>query len=161
MKNITLIGMPGCGKSTVGVLLAKTVGMDFVDTDLVIQQRENALLQEILNLRGLCSFLAAEEAAVLSLSCTRSVIATGGSVVYSERAMDFLKKSGVVVYLKLPFQEIMERISNITTRGIAIPKGMTMQDVYKIGAAPKMTQINAAYPPLSVPIPEFASHLHT
>ena len=130
MKNITLIGMPGCGKSTIGVLLAKTLGTDFVDTDLLIQKREEALLQQILDTRGLAAFLRAEESAILSLSCTGAVIATGGSAVYSAAAMSYLLRESTMVYLKLPFSEIMSRLSNITTRGIAIPPGMTMADVY-------------------------------
>ncbi len=130
MKNITLIGMPGCGKSTIGVLLAKTLGADFVDTDLMIQKREGALLQQILDSRGLAAFLRAEESAILSLSCTGTVIATGGSAVYSSAAMTHLLRESIVIYLKLPFPEIMSRLSNITTRGIAIPFGMSMADVY-------------------------------
>ena len=131
MNNITLIGMPGCGKSTIGVLLAKTLGMDFLDTDLLIQKQENCLLQQILNQRGLEYFLKAEEKAVLSAICSNTVIATGGSVVYSPSAMAFLKKCSTIIYLQLPFDEIMARLSNITTRGIAIPAGETMADVYK------------------------------
>lgn len=130
MKNITLIGMPGCGKSTIGVLLAKTLGADFVDTDLMIQKREGALLQQILDSRGLAAFLRAEESAILSLSCTGTVIATGGSAVYSSAAMTHLLRESIVIYLKLPFPEIMSRLSNIATRGIAIPFGMSMADVY-------------------------------
>ena len=130
MKNITLIGMPGSGKSTIGALLAKSLGADFVDTDLIIQKREGALLQEILDSRGFDAFLRAEEAALLSVSCENAVIATGGSAVYSAPAMEHLGRSSTVVYLQLPFPEIMSRLSNITTRGIAIPGGGTMADVY-------------------------------
>ena len=130
MENIVLIGMPGCGKSTVGVILAKTLWVDFLDTDLVIQKREGALLQEILNARGMEAFLDAEEAAVLSLSCTETVIATGGSVVYRPAGMARLKSLGRVVYLRLPYEEMMARLSNIKTRGIAIAPGKTMADVY-------------------------------
>lgn len=130
MKNIVLIGMPGCGKSTVGVILAKTLGIEFLDTDLVIQKREKALLQQILNTRGLEAFLDAEEAAVCSVCCSDTVIATGGSVVYRENAMSHLQKDGTVVYLQLGYDEIMARLSNITTRGIALPEGKTMADLY-------------------------------
>lgn len=92
MENVVLIGMPGCGKSTVGVILAKTLGVDFIDTDLVIQKREGGLLQELLNSRGMDAFLDAESAAVRSVDCAGAVIATGGSVVYRPEAMAHLKK---------------------------------------------------------------------
>ncbi|HIT09180.1 MAG TPA: shikimate kinase, partial [Candidatus Merdivicinus faecavium] len=103
MKNIVLIGMPGCGKSTVGVILAKTLGAEFIDTDLVIQRREGALLQQLIISRGLSAFLDAEEAAVRSVRCTGAVIATGGSVVYREGAMEHLGRGGVFVYLSLSY----------------------------------------------------------
>lgn len=130
MENIVLIGMPGCGKSTVGVILAKTLGVDFVDTDLIIQKREGALLQEILNERGMEAFLDAESAAACTVEKTGAVIATGGSVVYRSEAMAHLKKTGRIVYLKLPYVDMMARLSNIKTRGIAIAPGKTMADVY-------------------------------
>ncbi len=130
MKNIVLIGMPGCGKSTAGVLLAKTLGVEFLDTDLVIQRREGALLQQILNSRGMRAFLDAEEAAVCSVSCTGAVIATGGSVVYRQRAMEHLGQNGIFVYLSLSYEEMMARLRNIRTRGIALPPGETMADLY-------------------------------
>lgn len=130
MKNIVLIGMAGCGKSTIGVLLAKSLGMPFVDTDLIIQARENKLLQDIINEGGIEKFLKIEEEAVLSLDVDNTVIATGGSVVYSKAGMAYLKQNGMVVYLKLGYPEIQKRISNITTRGIVIPKGKTLLDIY-------------------------------
>lgn len=130
MKNIVLIGMPGCGKSTVGVILAKTLGAEFVDTDLVIQRREGALLQQLISSRGLSAFLDAEEAAVRSVRCTGAVIATGGSVVYREGAMEHLGREGVFVYLSLSYEEMMARLQNIKTRGIALPPGATMADLY-------------------------------
>ena len=130
MKNIVLIGMPGCGKSTVGVVLAKTVGAEFVDTDLVIQKREGRLLQQILDNSGVEAFLQAEEAAVRSLKCRQTVIATGGSVVYSEAAMEHLRQGGWIVYLQLSYEEMMRRLDNIKTRGIVIPEGNTMRDVF-------------------------------
>ena len=131
MKNIVLIGMPGCGKSTVGVVLAKTVGAEFVDTDLVIQKREGRLLQQILDNSGVEAFLQAEEAAVRSLKCRQTVIATGGSVVYSEAAMEHLRQGGWIVYLQLSYEEMMRRLDNIKTRGIVIPEGNTMRDVFE------------------------------
>ncbi|MCI9156647.1 MAG: shikimate kinase [Lawsonibacter sp.] len=129
MDNVTLIGMPGSGKSTVGVLLAKLLGYRFLDVDLLIQEREGALLQEILDLRGTAAFLDAEEAAVLSLNCRRTVIAPGGSAVCREGAALHLKGMGPVVYLQVPLAELEHRIQNLSTRGIAMEPGQTLADV--------------------------------
>ena len=129
-ENIILIGMPGAGKSTVGVVLAKTLGLNFVDSDLVIQEREGALLQTIIDKKGMSEFLEVEEAAVMSISGYSMVIATGGSVVYREAAMRHLKTIGRVVYLQVGYEEIIRRINNITTRGIAIREGATLKDIY-------------------------------
>lgn len=129
MDNVTLIGMPGSGKSTVGVLLAKLLGYRFVDVDLLIQEREGALLQEILDARGTNAFLDAEEAAVRSLDCRRTVIAPGGSAVCREGAALHLKKLGPVVYLQVPLEELRRRIRNLSTRGIAMEPGQTLADV--------------------------------
>ena len=129
MENIILIGMPGSGKSTVGVLLAKALGYDFVDVDLVIQRREGALLQEILDARGVEAFLDAEEQAVLSLDCDRCVIAPGGSAVCRESAARRLKALGTVIYLQVPLEELSSRIQNLSTRGIAMEPGQTLSDV--------------------------------
>ena len=131
-KNITLIGMPGSGKSTVGVLLAKTLGYRFVDADLLIQQREGALLQDILDQRGVEGFLDVEEDVIRSLDCTGTVIAPGGSAVCREGPARRLKELGLVVYLHVPLAELERRISNITTRGIAMAPGQTLADVYAI-----------------------------
>ena len=129
MKNVVLIGMPGSGKSTVGVLLAKALGYDFLDVDLVIQKREHALLQDILDRRGLDTFLQAEEDAVCSVSCEKTVIAPGGSAVCREKAARHLKALGPVVYLKVPLAELSGRIQNLSTRGIAMEPGQTLADV--------------------------------
>lgn len=129
LRNIVLIGMPGSGKSTIGVLLAKAMGMGFLDVDLVIQQREGALLQEILDARGVDAFLDAEENAVCSLSCTGNVIAPGGSAVCREGAALHLKSLGPVVYLKVPLDELSQRIQNLSSRGIAMQPGETLADV--------------------------------
>ena len=126
MDNVTLIGMPGSGKSTVGVLLAKLLGHQFLDVDLLIQEREGALLQEILDSRGTAAFLDAEEAAVLSLDCRRTVIAPGGSAVCREGAALHLKKLGPVVYLQVSLEELTRRIRNLSTRGIAMEPGQTL-----------------------------------
>jgi shikimate kinase len=130
MKNIILIGMPGAGKSTVGVILAKTLGMTFVDTDIAIQERTGRLLQEIIDTDGPAAFLKTEEETVLSLHCCNSVIATGGSVVFSGKAMVHLKKDGVVVYLAISFDEMAKRLKNITTRGIVLFSGESLFDMY-------------------------------
>jgi len=129
LDNVTLIGMPGSGKSTVGVLLAKLLGYQFLDVDLLIQEREGALLQEILDSRGTASFLDAEEAAVRSLSCRRTVIAPGGSAVCREGAALHLKGLGPVVYLRVPLEELERRVRNLSTRGIAMEPGQTLADV--------------------------------
>jgi shikimate kinase len=130
MKNIVLIGMPGAGKSTLGVILAKTLNMPFVDTDLIIQQTQNRLLQEIIEEDGIDVFLSIEEKAILDLDVQGSVIATGGSVVLKPEGMKHLKENGFVVYLQLPYMEIEKRIRNITTRGIVMQKGQTLLQVY-------------------------------
>lgn len=126
--------MPGSGKSTIGVLLAKALGYGFVDVDLVIQQREGALLQELLNTRGTAAFLDAEEAAVCSLDCTNSIISPGGSAVCRPRAGEHLRSLGPVVYLKVPLEELENRIRNLATRGIAMEPGQTLADVYAFRA---------------------------
>ena len=130
VKNVVLIGMPGSGKSTVGVLLAKALGYDFLDVDLVIQKREHALLQDILDRRGLDAFLQAEEDAVCSVSCENTVIAPGGSAVCREKAARHLKSLGPVVYLKVPLAELSGRIQNLSTRGIAMAPGETLAHIY-------------------------------
>ncbi len=129
MDNVVLIGMPGSGKSTVGVLLAKALGYDFLDVDLVIQRREGALLQEIIDERGVEAFLDAEEEAVCSVACGKSVVAPGGSAVCRERAALRLKALGPVVYLRVPLAELNSRIQNLSTRGIAMEPGQTLADV--------------------------------
>ena len=131
-KSVILIGMPGCGKSTVGVLLAKTLCLGFTDTDLVLQAREHRPLQHILNESGLVFFLAREEAAVLSLLPAQQVVATGGSVVLSAAAMEHLRRFGSPVFLDVPVPELERRIRNIQTRGIVLEPGQTLQDLMDI-----------------------------
>lgn len=130
MNNIVLIGMPGAGKSTVGVLLAKTLGYAFLDTDLVIQEREGRLLQDLVDELGVEAFLDREAAAILSVDCDRTVIATGGSVVCRDGAMEHLKDLGRIVYLQLPLEELERRLHNISTRGIAMAPGETLAHIY-------------------------------
>ncbi len=129
-SNIVLIGMPGAGKSTVGVVLAKTLGMQFVDTDILIQERTGRMLQEILDADGPDAFKRIEEETILSLQPHRAVIATGGSVVYSKDAMAHLKSGGVVVYLEISYAEMERRIKNITTRGILLLPGQSLRGMY-------------------------------
>ena len=130
MENIILIGMPGAGKSTVGVLLAKTLGYAFLDTDLVIQQREGALLQPLVDSLGVEAFLDVEADAICSVECRGTVIAPGGSAVCRERAMSHLRALGRIVYLHLPLEELERRLSNISTRGIAMAPGETLADLF-------------------------------
>jgi shikimate kinase len=131
MRNVVLIGMPGVGKSTIGVLLAKVLGMPFADTDLLIQQRAGRLLQDIINQDGIDEFLKVEESVALDVKGDGYVIATGGSIVYSPRGMESLKKTGIIVYLKLPFDVIEKRIRNMRNRGIAIAPGKSLFDLYE------------------------------
>lgn len=129
-SNIVLIGMPGCGKSTCGVLAAKALLKNFFDTDLLIQNNENSTLQDILDKKGIEYFKLAEENAILSLKINGTVIATGGSVVYSEKAMEHLKDCGKVIYLHLSYETMEKRINNITTRGVVLGKNRTLKDMY-------------------------------
>ena len=132
MNNVILIGMPGCGKSTLGVLLAKSLGMTFLDTDLVIQDREHALLSQLIRTHGSDGFLALEESICAQLDVNNSVIATGGSVPLSEKAMEHLAQGGRFVYIDVPLEELTRRIRNISTRGIAFAPGQTLADIYEI-----------------------------
>ncbi|UCD50053.1 MAG: shikimate kinase [Phycisphaerales bacterium] len=130
-KNIVLIGMPAVGKSTVGVLLAKALGRYFVDTDVYMQAIQGRSLQEMIDHNGLAWFLEAEEDYVLCLDETNAVIATGGSVVYSETAMDYLGTRGVIVHLDLPVERIEQRLLNLRTRGVVMEPGQTIRSLYE------------------------------
>jgi len=129
--NIVLIGMPGVGKSTVGVLLAKTTSRPFIDTDVQIQAEEGKRLQEILDAAGTAEFRRIEEQYMLSLDCRGHVIATGGSVVYSTPAMDHLKRSGVVIHLDLPLVLIEQRLTNLDSRGVVMERNQTLADLFE------------------------------
>lgn len=129
--NIVLIGMPGSGKSTVGVLLAKTLGYQFVDTDLIISRQQKDTLQKIIDNRGLEEFLNCEEQAGLSVDTDKTVIATGGSMVLKEKAMAHLKAIGTVVFIDVSLPELKSRLHNIKTRGIAARPGETLEQIYK------------------------------
>lgn len=130
MDNIILIGMPGAGKSTVGVVLAKTIGYRFIDSDLLIQEKEGRLLSEIIGMYGDEGFRKIENDINLSINVTGAVIATGGSAVYGTYAMEHLKKTGIVVYLKHSYKEIEERLGDLGKRGVTIRKGQTLKDLY-------------------------------
>lgn len=130
MKNIILIGMPSAGKSTVGVILAKNIKKDFLDTDVLIQKQQGLLLQDILDKFGTGYFIKAEQDAIMSLDVQNTVIATGGSVVYSHIAMEHLKRNGIIIYLKININSIIKRLNNINTRGIVLGKGQTLSDIY-------------------------------
>lgn len=129
--NIILIGMPGSGKSTCGVVAAKLLLKNFFDTDLLIQNREGQRLQQIIDEKGLDYFARAEEEAVLSLDIAGTVIATGGSVVYSPAVMDHLRRMGKVIYLHLEYETMCRRIQNLDSRGVVLQAGYTLQDMYK------------------------------
>lgn len=131
MKNIVLIGMPGVGKSTVGVILAKELGYQFIDTDLLIQKREKRLLKEIIAQEGVDGFIQIENQVNASIETERTVIATGGSVVYGKEAMEHLKSIATVVYLKLPYQLLKKRLGNLKNRGVVLRDGQTLKDLYQ------------------------------
>ncbi len=130
MENIILIGMPGCGKSTLGVVLAKAMGYGFIDTDLIISHRAKTQLQKIIDSQGLEAFLELEQSVGAELECERTIVATGGSMVLSDKAMQNLKRLGRVVYINVPLDEIKRRVTNLKTRGIACHRGETLDDVF-------------------------------
>lgn len=130
-KNITLIGMPGCGKSTIGVLLAKAMNYSFLDSDLVIQTEQNMKLQEIIDLYGNERFKEIENDVNSRLDVKKTIIATGGSVIYGREAMEHLMEISTIIYINLSCDEIIRRVSNIKTRGISMKKGETLHDLYR------------------------------
>lgn len=129
-NNIILIGMPASGKSTVGVLLAKRIGYRFLDTDLLIQEKEERLLKEIIAVEGMSGFLAIEERINREVDARRTVIAPGGSVIYGPSAMKHFKEIGTVVYLKISYEELTKRLGNLVDRGVALKEGMSLLDLY-------------------------------
>lgn len=131
MDNLVLIGMPGVGKSTVGVILAKVLGYQFLDSDLEIQRREGMLLCEIIEKKGADGFLAVENRVNASLDVHRTVIATGGSVVYGKEAMEHLASIGTIVYLKVSYDILQKRLHDIKGRGVVTKEGQTLADLYK------------------------------
>ena len=131
MNNIILIGMPGVGKSSIGVILAKELGMQFMDSDLLIQEKERRLLREILDQDGVDGFLQIEEQVNSSIGAEKAVIATGGSAVYSEKAMRHLKEIGTVIYLKLEYEPLSRRLGNLHNRGVVLRDGQTLRDLFE------------------------------
>lgn len=130
-SNLTLIGMPGAGKSTVGVILAKELGFGFVDTDILIQEREQATLQQIVDDRGHLQLRAIEEAVICDLAVERHVIATGGSAAYSEPAMQHLQRLSSIVFLEVDFATVQRRIHNFASRGIAKAPGQPFEALFE------------------------------
>ena len=124
--NVILIGMPGAGKSTIGVLLAKALGKSFVDTDLIIQQAAGMKLADILARFGAERFRKMEDAALRSVTGTDAVVATGGSAVFCENGMEHLATGGTVVYLDVPLPDLEKRLSGIKTRGVVMKEGETV-----------------------------------
>lgn len=131
MNNVILIGMPGAGKSTVGVVLAKKLGYRFMDSDLVIQERKGMLLHQIIEEKGMDGFIKVENDINASLRTEQTVIATGGSAIYGREAMVHLKSIGAVVYLKLSYEAIEERLGDLHERGVAVRQGQTLLELYK------------------------------
>ena len=131
MNNIVLIGMPGAGKSSVGVVLAKNLGYKFMDSDLLIQDAKGLLLHEIIEKFGLDGFNRIENEVNASIQTDKTIIATGGSVIYGKEAMEHLKSIGTVIYLKLPLSEIEARLGDLAERGVSIKEGQTLQALYE------------------------------
>ncbi len=130
-KNITLIGMPGVGKSTIGVVLAKVLGYQFLDSDLLIQKQEGRKLHQIISQEGNEGFRIIENRVNASIQAEETVIATGGSVIYCPEAMEHLKSIGTVVYLKLSLEPLSKRLGNLKGRGVLLKEGQTLEDLYR------------------------------
>ena len=122
--------MPGVGKSTIGVILAKQIGYMFADSDLMIQQAEKKLLKDIISEKGVDGFIAAEERVLLSIDTERYVIATGGSAVYGRKAMEHLKSIGTVIYLKLDYDTLWGRLGDLKGRGVVLREGQDLKSLY-------------------------------
>lgn len=131
MKNIILTGMPGVGKSTIGVILAKELGYQFLDSDLLIQQQEKKLLKDIIAEKGVDGFLAVENQVNASIEAERAVIATGGSAVYGKEAMEHFKRTGIVMYLKCSYDALEKRLGDLKGRGVVLKDGQTLRDIYE------------------------------
>ena len=130
-KSIVLIGMPGVGKSTIGVILAKEIGYQFLDADLLIQEQEGMLLKAIIATKGHDGFLAVENQVNRDVDAKHSVIATGGSAVYCEEAMLHYKDTCQIVYLRCPYEILSKRLGDLKGRGVALKEGQTLLDLYE------------------------------
>jgi len=130
MKNVIFIGMPASGKSTIGVVVAKHLGYDFIDSDLLIQKQEKRLLKDIIVDVGNEGFLAIENQVNCDIKAERAVISPGGSIVYCQEAMEHFKEIGTIIYLKVSFETINERISSAKNRGVVLKEGQTLKDLY-------------------------------
>ena len=128
--NLVLVGMPASGKSTVGVILAKVIGYDFIDTDILIQKKEKKRLSAIIEEKGVDGFLEVENRVNAAVEADHCVIATGGSAVYGEEAMRHFKQIGHIMYLKVDYETISKRLRNIKKRGVALKEGQTLRDLY-------------------------------
>ena len=131
MSNVILIGMPSCGKSTVGVLLAKHLGYRFIDSDLLIQEKTGKLLHELISERGVDGFLAVENEVNAAIDAKRTVISTGGSVIFGEQAMQHLRSIGKVIYLKIDYDTLCARLGDYVHRGVVVREGDTLLDMYR------------------------------
>lgn len=131
MKNIVLIGMPGAGKSTIGVILAKVLGYNFLDSDLLIQDQEKRLLRDIIEKDGLDGFLKIENQVNREIDINNSIIATGGSIIYCKEAMQHFREIGIVVYIKLSYETIANRLENIKQRGVVYKEGQSLKSLYE------------------------------
>ena len=129
-NNLVFIGMPAVGKSTVGVVIAKKLGLGFLDTDLLIQEKEGRLLKDIIKAEGLDGFLEIENKVNQGVETENHVISPGGSVVYCEGAMEHLKEIGLIIYLKVSCETIMDRIKDPKKRGVVLRKNQTLEDLY-------------------------------
>lgn len=131
MNNLVLIGMPGAGKSTVGVILAKVLGYNFIDSDLLIQEQEKSLLKDIIENKGLENFIKIENQVNSEIEAEQTVIATGGSVIYGKEAMAHLSEIGTIIYLQISLNNIQDRLGNIKQRGVALKKGQNLKELYE------------------------------
>ncbi len=129
-ENIILIGMPGVGKSTLGVVLAKELGYEFLDSDLLIQKKEKCLLKDILETKGIDYFIQTENEVNSNIKASKTVIATGGSVIYGAEAMKHLKSIGTIIYLKLDYKTLSKRLDNLKNRGVVLKKGQDLKAIY-------------------------------
>jgi len=129
--NITLIGMPGVGKSTIGVILAKIIGYEFIDSDILIQKQEGKLLKNIIAEKGSAGFLDIENRLHAKLQVANSIISPGGSICYCQKGMEHLRDISTVIYLKLDYPKLKRRLGNLTARGVVLQKGQSLRDLYK------------------------------